>query len=789
VSMLTRSALRDLRIRLAQFVAVWLTIVLGVALFGASYDAFQNLTASYQRMYDNLAFADLTVTGGPVDQIVADGAGVEGVTASATRSVGDGLLRIDGRTQLGRVVGMPSSGEPAVDRVMILRGHDLTPGASDEVLVEHHVADARGVAPGSSIDVLTATGWRTLKVAGIVASPEYLWPARSRQEVMIPFDEWGVVFGPESLVGAMPADEVHQEALFTLAQNAPASALDDLVAIATADGASSTQARAEQPSVATLQEDVSGFGEMSIMFPVMFLLAAALATSVLLGRMVASQRPQIGVLRANGFSRATILRHYLAFGLILGVAGSIPGALLGALFADAISRLYTSVIGVPITDVQIRPLTIFIGFLMGPLTGAVAAYLPARRASRIAPAEAMRGSVAVGGIGDGSLLEKLVPPLRRLPTRWLVSLRGLGRSRRRSIATIVGVAIATTLVLVSWGMLDTTQILLDRQFLQVQQQDATVYFAQPVPATSVSSMLRTPGVAAVEPQLQMSATIVHGDRRYATTLVGLETSTTMHGFIAPDGSSLQLPEHGLVVGAALRDRLGISAGDQVEVDPVSGGSAATVPIAGFVDEPLGTFAYASLDTVASLASPGSDPPAVDSALVKYEPGADRTATADQIRAIANVAGVLDSRGLYDLAQQLMGLFYAFVGVMLVLGAVMAFALIFNTLTANITERATELAVLRTLGMSRGSISRLVTGENLVLTFAGVVVGLVVGYAVAVEFMASFSSDLFSFDLKVRPTTFLFTAIAVVLVGFVSQWPALRAVGRIDLGRIVRERSL
>jgi putative ABC transport system permease protein len=789
VTTLTRSALRDLRLRLPQFTAVWLTVLIGVALFGASYDAFQNLTASYQQMYDNLGFADLTVIGGPVDQIVADGAGVDGVAASATRSVGDGLIRIGGRTQLGRVVGMPSSGEPAVDRVMILRGHDLTPGTSDEVLVEHHVADARGVEPGSSIDVLTAAGWRSVQVAGIVASPEYLWPARSRQDVMIPFDEWGVVFGPESLVTAMPADEVHREALFTLASGAPVSALDELASIATADGASSTQIRAEQPSVATLQEDVSGFGEMSIMFPVMFLLAAALATSVLLGRMVASQRPQIGVLRANGFSRATILRHYLAFGLILGVAGSIPGAALGALFADAISRLYTSVIGVPVTVVQFRPLTIVIGLLMGPLTGAVAAYLPARRASRISPAEAMRGSVPVAGVGGRSLLERLVPPLRRLPTRWLVSLRGLGRSPRRSVATIVGVAIATTLVLVSWGMLDTTQILLDRQFLQVQQQDATVYFAEPVPASSVSLMLRVPGVAAVEPQLQVSATIVSGDHRYATTLVGLEPATIMHGFIAPDGSSLRLPENGLVLGAALRDRLGISIGDQVQVEPVAGGSPTSIAVAGFVDEPLGTFAYASLDTAASLAAPGNDPPAVDSALVKYDPGAERSATADRIRAIPNVAGVLDSRGLYDLAQQLMGLFYAFVGVMLLLGAVMAFALIFNTLTANITERATELAALRTLGMSRGSISRLVTGENLVLTVAGVAFGLVVGYAVAVEFMASFSSDLFSFDLKVRPTTFLFTAIAVVLVGFLSQWPALRAVGRIDLGRIVRERSL
>jgi putative ABC transport system permease protein len=67
-------------------------------------------------------------------------------------------------------------------------------------------------------------------------------------------------------------------------------------------------------------------------------------------------------------------------------------------------------------------------------------------------------------------------------------------------------------------------------------------------------------------------------------------------------------------------------------------------------------------------------------------------------------------------------------------------------------------------------------------------GLAAGWVMAAVFMASFSSDMFTFDLRVRPTTFLFTAVAILLVGLLSQYPALRAVGRLDLGRIVRDRS-
>jgi putative ABC transport system permease protein len=788
VKMLRRALLRDLRSRRAQFIAIWATVVLGVALFGASYDAFQNLTSSYKGMYDNLAFADLTVTGGPVDKIATDGAALPGVEAAATRSVGDGLSRIHGRAQLGRVIGLPADGNPAVDKVMILRGHNLQPGSPDEVLVEQHVAGARNVEPGDTIDVFTASGWKTVTVAGIVASPEYLWPGRSRQEELVPFDQWGVVFAPEALVESMPTTEVHQEALFRLSADAPSDTIDKLSSMAISAGAASTQTRDEQPSESALQEDVSGFGEMSIMFPVLFLLAGALATSVLLGRMVAGQRAQIGVLRANGVTRGAIMRHYLTFGLAIGIAGSIPGAVIGAISADAISRIYTGAISVPVTVVEFRPLTVLIGLLMGPIVGALAAYLPARRAARISPAEAMRGAVPVGH-GGASLAERLIPPLRRLPTRWLVSLRGLSRSPRRSLSTIAGIALATTLVLVSWGMIDTIQILLDKQFLQVQRQDAVVYLASPVPASAVSTTLSDPGIAAAEPQLQVAGAIVHGSERYSTTLIGLEPTTTMHGFVAPDGATLTLPSDGLLLGAALENRLNLSVGDSVEFYAGSDGQPVTLPVKGFLDEPLGTFAYASLDEVASIAGQKGQDPIVDSALVRYAEGADASTVSDRLLTRPNVAAVLESRTLYDLAQQMMGLFYAFIGVMLVLGGIMAFALIFNTMTANIAERSTELAALRTLGMSRGTVSRLVTGENMLLTLAGLVPGLILGYLVAAEFMASFSSDLFSFDLRVRVTTFVFTALGIVVVGLVSQLPALRAIGRLDLGRIVRERAI
>ena len=83
---------------------------------------------------------------------------------------------------------------------------------------------------------------------------------------------------------------------------------------------------------------------------------------------------------------------------------------------------------------------------------------------------------------------------------------------------------------------------------------------------------------------------------------------------------------------------------------------------------------------------------------------------------------------------------------------------------------------------------MVTAQNLLLTLIGLVPGLVFGWVLAWVFMYTFSSDMFTFELTIQPLTFVLTAVAIVIVGLLSQWPALRAVGRLDLGQIVRDRS-
>ncbi len=781
---LSRKLTRDARRRRSQLVAIVVTVFLGVALYAASFDAFRNLQVSYESLYDGLSFADVTLVGGDPEAVARAVAEIDGIAAVETRTVAETPLRI-GRADklLGRIVEVPPDRLPEVNSVMVLQGALPSSLSRSDVLVEQHMAEHFRLGVGDRLEVLTPTGWSAVEVAAVVASPEYLWPARSRQEVLTSPGDFGVLFGSGALIEGVSAESTRSEVAVRLADGADGgAAIDEVVSLGTAAGAVSTFDQTDQPSNAALQEDVRGFGEMSFLFPVLFLGAAGMATSVLLTRLVISQRAQIGLLRANGFSRRTIFGHYLVFGLAAGLLGAVPGAVAGSLLARAITGLYTDAISVPITVIEFRPSTVAAGVGFGLAAGALSGLGPAIRASRLAPAEAMRAAGSAAPPRTG-FVERVIPILKRLPAPAKMVLRGIGRNRGRSLATGTGVVLAIVLILASWGMIDTMQILLARQFEEVQGQHAQVFVER---IDTLSELRSLDGVAAVEPAAQLPVTILAADTRYQSSVIALPPDTAMHTFRMLDGGDAPLPAAGLYVGRALRSLAGIDVGDTFTL--VFGDTRLEETVAGFVDEPLGTTAYMTLPALAADLG-AAEPTVVNAAMIRYEPGADLAAMRAVVVDVPGVRAYVDARALYDTVQRFMGLFYAFVGIMLAFGAVMAFALIFNTVSANIAERAGEVGTMKANGVGRRIIGRLITAENLLLMLLSVGPGLVVGHLAAAAMMSSFSSDLFRFDAVIRPTTYVFTALAIVVVGLASQGPVLRRLQELDVAQIVRERSL
>ena len=225
-----------------------------------------------------------------------------------------------------------------------------------------------------------------------------------------------------------------------------AEALDDLRgSAAVAAGATEVLDREQQPSNSLLQEDISGFEQMAVAFPALFLSAAALALYVLLTRRVTEERQIIGTMRAQRHARpdAGLALPVLRPGRRPGRA-PCSGLPLGMAMAGAMSR-----------PVRRRHRTAGAVARSQRLSGwrrcAVGIALrhrghrdrgllpvPAGRADPARRGDAGRGAARAGAAAAGS--ERVIPGLERAPARWRMIVRGIGRNKRRTVFTAAGVS-------------------------------------------------------------------------------------------------------------------------------------------------------------------------------------------------------------------------------------------------------------------------------------------------------------------------------------------------------------
>jgi putative ABC transport system permease protein len=779
VNVLRRKLLRDIRNQLGQFAAIVALIALGSGLFVASYDAYRNLDRSYRQLFSQLRFADATIAGGDARRIADAVDAVDGVTAVRPRTVADVPLRIGDHKLIGRIVGLPVTGPASVNRVALLEGRRPS-SATGDVLLEQHVAHHLGVHPGDHVRIRGPGGWRDVEVVGVAASTEYLWPARSRQDLFPAPDSFGVVFAPQPLAEAVVGGP--NEVVVRVEEAQRVTALAGVRATALRTGARSVTTRAEQPSNAVLQEDIEGFQGLAVGFPLLFLSGAGMAAAVLLRRRVAAERTVVGTLRAVGVSRRQVRRHYLTYGLAAGAGGALLGVPLGLVAARELTAAYTGALDLPATVNAVYPESIVVGLVFGVVTGVLAAWLPARAAARLAPAAAMRGIVPHAGRA-GALTRRL-PTFRRWPATWRLVVRNPVRHPARTLSTMLGVVLALVLVLASAGMIDTIRALVDRQFSQIDRSDAQVVLADEASDRSVAALADVPGVVAAEPVAALPVTLVAGDARYDTSLQAFEAGTSMHRFEASDGTAVPLPTDGVLAGVALREQLGVTQGDRIRVLGTDGDDLGTVVISGFVDEPLGSPAYLDLTAFRRLA-PGQP---VATVALRFAPDAATAAVAERVSARDDVLAVSRTGVLQETVEDFLGLFAVFVGGMLLCGGLLAFGILFTTMSVNLAERATEVAALRASGVPQRRLARLITAENVLVTLLGLVPGLALGWLAATEALAVYDSDMFRLHLAMAPTTLVLAAVGMVAAALASQVPGLRALRRLDIAEIVRERA-
>lgn len=129
----------------------------------------------------------------------------------------------------------------------------------------------------------------------------------------------------------------------------------------------------------------------SVIIRVFVALTAALGIASVLVVSVVQKSKEIGILRAMGTTRGQVLRLFLLQGAVMGLAGSLAGSFLGWLFLQAWRSIARNPDGTVMFVIEMPPSLFVMAAAGATLVGTLAAVMPARRASRLDPAVAIRG--------------------------------------------------------------------------------------------------------------------------------------------------------------------------------------------------------------------------------------------------------------------------------------------------------------------------------------------------------------------------------------------------------------
>lgn len=785
MSVLHRKLLRELRQLRGQVVAIALVMIGGIGMMVMALSNYNALSETRARYYAEYRFAEVfaQVKRAPLPLVEAVRA-IPGVREAAPRVGGFVNLELEDYDEpiTGQIVSLPAPGDPELNRLFLREGR--LPAADNEVVLGEAFADVHDLRPGDPLTAILNGRRQVLRISGIGLSPEFVYQIRPG-DVFPDFARFGVLWMPrEPLATAFDMDGAFNNLALTLTREArEEDVIDALDALLAPFGAIGAHGRDLQMSHRFLSAELDQLQVMTTLFTTIFLGVAAFLLNVVVGRLVSTQREQIAVLKAFGYSRWEVGLHYAQLVLLMVNVGVLPGLALGAWFGRGMARLYMTFYSFPFLEWSLQPSVIALAFGFALAAAALGTAGGLRRAFAMAPAAAMRPEAPP--VFHHTLTERFGLGLLLDPTARMI-LRNLERRPLRSLMSVLGIGLGIGILVMSSFQESAIEEMIGVQFGFAQRDDLAVTFTEPTSARAAQELAALPGVLRVEAFRSAAVQLRHGHRSYRTALQGLADDGDLKRVLDDRLRPAVLPAEGLLLTDYLAEMLAARPGDLLEVEFLEGHRRTVrVPLAGTVREYLGVGAYARREYLNRLLDEGL---ALSGAWISLEPE-QRASVITALRARPRVAAVTDRAAMIGSFRETMAeSILTFTLISGVMAASIAVGVVYNASRITLAERGRELASLRVLGYTRGEVRALLQGELFTLSFLALVPGFLLGLGMSWLLVQGFVSDLYRIPLVLPLAGFAIAGLVVLAATALSGLLVRRRLDHLDLVAVLKIRE-
>lgn len=774
-----RKLLRNLHELKGQAAAIAVVIAAGVVTLMVSVASLDAISHARDRFYRDYGFAHVfaDLKRAP-ENIAIQLREIPGVNLVETRIRAMVRLEVDGFTDpvKGLINSIPDGRQPYLNRLHLREGDLPEPGRFDQVAISEPFAEAHELHAGDRLVAIINGKREMLTVSGVVLSPEFVYQV-APGDIMPDYERYGVLWmNRRALANAFDLDGAFNNVSLTLQSHVdPEDVMDAVDLVLAPYGGIGAYDRELHVSDRFLSEELDQLQVMASVIPAIFLGVAAFLLNVVMGRIISTQQPVIAVLKAFGYRNSEIALHFGLFTGMIVLSGTVLGVAVGIWAASSLVTLYMDYFRFPEFGLQMQGSTILLGASIAAAAALLGTFRVVMTAVRMPPAEAMRPPAPERfrrGWIERVLLDRLIDE----PTRIIV--RNLGRHRIKAVFSVLGIALATALLVVAGFQFGSIDRMLDTQYRKVMRMNVMVQFNESTSARAVAEIRHVPGVRFVESFRSVPVRLVNGRTDYQTAILGMDAVPKLRRLIDHDGMPAELPQKGLLLTRYLADYLGAVPGDMLQVEILEGRrQTATIALAGTVDEPVGVGAYMERRALNRLMREG---PAISGVWVLADRDAESAMYA-RFADIPRIAGI-------SLVSEVERLFRQYIDdatlmiatTWLLLAGSIAFAVVYNNARITFAERARELATLRVLGFSRLDVGWILVGEIVLLTLLAIPVGWLIGTGFAWLLSAALSMDLYRVPFLVTPRSYALAATGILSASIVSLLVVARRLRHIDM---------
>lgn len=722
--------LRDFKDHKAQFLSIFLMALIGVFAFtGISGEAvgLVDVSSSY---YENTNLADGWVYGEEIDDdVFSDIKSMEEIKDAQREMVVDTVANYSSDPEITLHI---VEGKQNISKFYLFKGKDFDPNDEEGIWIDKRFADGRNLDIGDKITLKFDGNKVSKTVRGIMYSPEYVYYIQEGS-LLPDFSQVGFAYMPSkgadfdivyntiALDGYEELDEKDFKSALeeTLGQKAYVQYVD----------------RDNNVGIKTLQDEISQHQMFSGIFPAIFVLVSLLTLVTTMSRVISAQRMQIGTLKAMGYSNKSIILHYLSYGFVLSLSGSVIGLVIGPLtipylFYPTMSSTYSLPRWGPSWDISFFAVA---GLMV--VSSVLISYISVKGISDENPSETIRPK-APKLVSSGLIERTKIWERFSFNERW--NYRDAKRNKTRAIMSVFGVFACALLVMSAFGMVDSINDVEDWQYNQIYNFNSKLILEENITDSQLDHILdETGGEGIREEAIELK---YKGIKKTGTLTV--MNDSEYYKVTDANRNYMHLDPDGIAISDKMAEVLGLKVGDKVRWHVAGNPKWIDSEITETYSIPFGQGLIMSPEVFDEI---GGDDYNYSTNVVLTNEKVNKNYTG-----VSSITTMDDIRSGWSIMTEPMDMM---VSVLTTFAIVLAVVVLYNLGLLSFTEIQRELATLKVLGFNSKSLRRLLLTQNLWFSTIGFILAIPGAYILMAIMMGS-TGDEYCFPINIYLWNFI-----------------------------------